>query len=83
MRALISPRVTAAGGLQSTATEANAGGGPPTVGCAEGLIEFTQSPLPVVLNAQGSIYMDWEANAERYANDDVSVVLGDTLQVCL
>ena len=83
MRAVISPRVIAAGGLHSTATEPNAGGEPPTVGWAEGLIEFTQSPLPVVLNAQGSICMDWEANAERYANDDVSAVLGDTLQVCL
>ena len=83
LRALVSPRVTASGGLESTATESSTGVGPPTVACAEGLVEFTQSPLPVVLNAQGSIYMDWEANAERYASDDVAAVLGDTLQVCL
>ena len=47
-------------------------------------IDFTQSPLPVVIKAPGSRYMDmdWEASTERSANDDVET-LGDSLSLTL
>lgn len=49
----------------------------------QGIIQFMQSPPPILLNANGNMFMDWEANSERQGQDDVTSVLGDDLQVCL